>query len=38
MSNEGKGAELSDELLGGVSGGGMHHHKKRGEPKPTILK
>ena len=34
MANEEKGLEVSDELLEGVSGGGMHHHKTRHEPKP----
>ena len=34
MSSEGKGLELSDELLGSVYGGGMHQHKKKHKPKP----
>ena len=34
MTNEEKNLELSDELLEGVNGGGMHHHKTRHEPKP----
>ena len=34
MSNEGKSLELSDELLEGANGGGLHTHIKRREPKP----
>ena len=33
MPNEEKGHELSDELLGGVNGGGLHH-KPKYAPKP----
>lgn len=34
MSNEEKSLGLSDELLEGVNGGGLHHRKTRREPKP----
>lgn len=34
MSNEKNSPELTDELLEGVNGGAMHHHKTRHEPKP----
>ena len=34
MSNEEKNLEVSDELLGGVNGGALHHHKTRHVPKP----
>ena len=33
MTNEKKNLELSDELLGGVNGSGLHH-KQRRAPKP----